>query len=489
MTEALFAAFQSAAREQWLDAVLHSLRGETFEGLIAKTYEGIDIHPLPQAEDLAGIEHHQSLPGQFPFVRGARAGGYRARPWLIASELRISDPRQFNRALRDGLANGQSAIAIDDRLGLHEAADIRSALADIDLARFPLLVEADAPAPEIFGLLCAALDEATLAQLSGCIGYDPLSGLARSGSVPDEIFERLAAHVESVGDRSPRLGSIAMSTAVYHDAGANAAQELALAIASGVAYLRELIGRGYAAESVAPKLHFFLNIGENFFIEIAKFRAIRLLWSQVLRAFGMPNAAQRMIVHSRSGGRNKSRRDAHVNLPRLTTEALSAAFGGVDSIQLAPFDQPIDAPDDFSRRISRNLQLILQDELRLVELIDPAGGAWHIEKLTDQLARAAWSRFQAIEADGGLVTSLRSGAIQAEISAVAALRRRDMAAGDAVLVGVNRYAESDAALHSTPPRQTDALDESAAYSASDQRLTPLRLAEPFEAPLSAPGSG
>jgi len=165
MAEALFAEFQSAALEQWLDAALNSLSGETLDSLIKKTYEGIEIHPLPHADDLAGIEHYHSLPGQFPYVRGMRAGGYRARPWLIASELGISDPREFNRALKDGLATGQSAITIDDRLRLHEATDIRSALADIDLARFPLLVESDARAPEIYRLLLAALDDETLIPL------------------------------------------------------------------------------------------------------------------------------------------------------------------------------------------------------------------------------------------------------------------------------------------------------------------------------------
>lgn len=475
MAEALFAEFQSAAREQWLNATLNSLSGETFDSLIKKTYEGIEIHPLPHADDLAGIAHHLSLPGQFPFARGATAAGYRASPWLIASELNISDPREFNHALKDGLANGQSAITIDDRLRLHEAADIRLAFAEIDLARCPLLVHADARAPQIYAWLGEALDGETLAQLRGCVGYDPLGNLARSGSMPEDAFERLAAHLRQVNDRSPQLGSIAISTAVYHDGGANAVQELALAIATGVAYLRELNRRGLPLEQVAPKLSFFLNIGENFFMEIAKFRAIRLLWAQVLRAFGLPNAARHMTVHARSGARNKSRLDAHVNLLRLTTEALSAAIGGVDSIALAPFDESLNISDDASR-LSRNLQLILQEELLLVELIDPAGGAPHVEKLTDQLARAAWLRFQSIEAEGGLLKSLRAGTVQAEIQAVAQARRRDLASGHAVLVGVNRYTDSDPA-----PTAPGADGRPAAESASEPTLKAIRLAEPFEA--------
>ena len=486
MAEELFAEFESATRAQWLEALENSLRGESFDSLLAKTYEGIEIHPLPQADDLAIIQHHNSLPGQFPYVRGTNAAGYRARPWLIAAELSVRDPREFNQALREALANGQTAITIDDRLNLNSAEDMRAALADIDLKRLPLLIQSETRSPDIYALLGETLDDESLAQLSGCVGYDPLSGLARSGSMPGDAFARLAARVRHVQDDSPQLGSIAVSSAVYHDAGANAVQELALALATGAAYLRALSEHGHSLDEVASKLHFFLNIGENFFIEIAKFRAMRLLWAQVLRAFDTENAIKRLQIHARSGRRNKSRLDAHVNLLRLTTEALSAAIGGVDCIQLAPFDQVLGESDDFSRRLSRNLQLILGEELRLVELIDPAGGAWHVEKLTDQLARAAWSQFQDIEATGGLVASLRSGAVQAEIEEVAARRRRDMASGDAVLIGVNRYVDPDAAL---TPAPSNADGPAAAESASLQPLTAIRLAEPFEARLAETGSG
>ncbi|MCY3917258.1 MAG: methylmalonyl-CoA mutase family protein [Chloroflexi bacterium] len=478
MAEALFAEFPSAARDQWLDAVLQSLRGQAFDSLLTQTYEDIEIHPLSHADDLAECQHHHSLPGQFPYLRGTTAAGYHARPWLIAAELDIREPREFNQALREALAQGQTAITMNSGLKLNDAADMRASLADIELERFPFLIQSETRAPEIHAWMRAAFAEDALKSMRGCVGYDPLSALARSGTMPDAAFSRLSAHARQVQNVSPQLGSIAVSTAVYHDAGANAVQELALAIAAGLAYLRPLNERGFTIESITAKVHFFLNIGENFFLEIAKFRAFRLLWAQVLRALGLADAKQRLHVHARSGSRNKSRLDAQVNLLRLTTEALSAAMGGVDSIELAPCDQSRGKSDAFSRRLSRNLQLILQEELRLVELIDPAGGAWHVEKLTDQLARAAWSRFQAIEVAGGLVASLRSGAIQAEIEAVAARRRRDLASGDAVLVGVNRYLNSDAGLTSVP---IDADAQPAAESASLRPLQAIRLAGPFEA--------
>ncbi|MDE2638744.1 MAG: methylmalonyl-CoA mutase family protein [Chloroflexota bacterium] len=488
MSEALFADFVPSTYKDWIEAARPSLRGSAIESLSKRSYEGIEIDPLPQAAALAGVKHQHSLPGQFPFVRGTRAAGYRARPWLIAAELDISDPRAFNAALRDGLENGLTAITIPGQLSLTDTADIRLALADIDLERHPLIIHSGARAPEIFNLLGAALGDDALSQLRGCIGYDPLSQLATAGAMPAEAFDRLKAHAQTVAQRSPQLGSVAISTAAYHDAGANAVQELALAIATGVACLRALNDRELPVESVASKLHFFLNIGENFFMEIAKFRAVKLLWAIVLRALGAESEAQNMKIHARSGRRNKSRLDAHVNLLRLATEALSAAIGGVDSISLSPYDQLLGDSTAFSRRLSRNLQLILQEELRLIELIDPAGGAWHVEKLTDQLARAAWSHFQQIEADGGLVEALRSGSIQADIKAVAARRQQDMACGDAILVGVNRFVDPAPAPAIQPSRET-ANAHSAADAAGAQPLPPIRLAEPFEAQLTQAGIG
>jgi methylmalonyl-CoA mutase len=483
MTAALFADFAPSTYEEWLVSVRASLRGGAIESLVKRSYEGIEIDPLPHANNLAGFKHHHSLPGQFPFVRGTKAAVYRARPWLIAAELDISDPRDFNAALRDALANGQMAITIPDQLTLSDTVDLKLALADIDLARHPLIVQSHARAPEIYNLLGEALGDDTLSQLRGCCACDPLSFLATSGRINVAAFDRLTAHTQTVAERSPLLGSIGINTAPYHDAGADAVQELALATATGVAYLRELTQQGFAVREVARKIHLFFNIGENFFIEIAKFRAAKLLWAIVLRTLGAESETQNMKIHARSGRRNKSRLDAHVNLLRLTTEALSAAIGGVDSISLSAYDEPLGASAAFSRRLSRNLQLILQQELRLVELIDPAGGAWHVEKLTDQLARAAWSRFQQIEAAGGLVASLQSGMIQAEIKARAARRQQDIASEDAILVGVNRFGDQ-AKTPKTQPRPANVEPIAVTDIAGVEPMKPIRLAEPFESHLT-----
>lgn len=480
VAESLFAEFEAAALEDWIEAARASLPGRRLESLVSPTYEGIDIQPLMSADGV-GAAHGDALPGQYPYRRGATAAGYRARPWLIAQDIDIADPGEFNKALLDALANGQTAVTLGDTLQLKDAGDLRSALAVIDLRRYPILVGSDARAPEIYQLLRAALSADNLAQLTGCVAYDPLADLAQTGVMPADAFARLTAHVQSVAEHSPLLNSIGVSAAVYHNAGANAVQELALTLATAVAYLRSLSERGHDLDSVAEKLYVELGIGENFFMVVAKFRAVRLLWAQMLRAFDIDAAGQRIRLHARSGTRNKMRRDRQVNLLRLTTEALAAAIGGVDSLTLAPLDQALGESDAFTRRLSRNVQLILQEEAQLTQVIDPAGGAAHVERLTDELARRSWAQFQAIEAAGGMLAALESGAIQAEIAAIAEKRQGDVATDETVLVGFNAYIFPDEVL----PAQKEAPTVTSAH-ASDrvvqiQPLTPIDLAESAKA--------
>ena len=472
MADALFAQFEAATHDDWLQAARESLRGRRLDSLTSYSYEGIDIAPLLDAEDLADAALHDGLPSQFPFRRGTHAAGYRGRPWLIANEIDICEPAAYNQAMREALAGGQTAVVIGDAPRLESAADLMRALDQIDLRRYPLIVSSDSRAPRLYQWLRSSLSEAELAQLKGVAAYDPLSQLARRGWLDADAYDRLAGHIESVAELSPGLGSLAASTTVYHDAGAHAVQELAYALASGVDMLRELAGRGLDAHLAARKLHFRLGIGEDFCMEIAKFRAIKQLWAQAARAIGIDDEGQRVALHARSGGRSLSRRQAHVNLPRLTIAALAAVIGGVDCLSVAAFDAPLGQSSAFSRRLSRGLQLILSEELRLPELVDPAGGAWHIERLSDELSRQAWREFQAIEAAGGMLSALNAGMIQRQIAAVAERRRGDVAAGDAILVGVNRYVDGDEQLPDTPASKTKAPADAAIVA---EPLPPLRL--------------
>lgn len=486
MTEALFAEFDAATNDDWLKAARESLRGRPLESLVARTYEGIDIQPLIGADVLGDGADLDSLPGQYPYRRGTTAAGYRARPWLIAQDIDIAGPDDYNAALRDALANGQTAIVLGDTLALNSADDLRRALAGIDLRHCPLFIRSDGRARRIYRMLQTALRKDEFMHLRGCIGYDPLANLARTGVMPKDAFDRMSAHVAIVAEYAPQLGSITVGTSVYHDAGANAVQELAIALATAAEYLRALGERGLDPDFLARKLQVQLGIGENFFMEVAKFRAVKLLWAQIARAIGIGGEGRKLRLHACSGGRNKTRRDRHVNLLRLTTEALAAAIGGVDSLTIPPFDASLGGADGFSRRLSRNLQLILQEEAQLTEVIDPAGGAWHVELLTDELARRAWKQFQAIEAAGGLLAALQAGRIQSEIEAMAERRRRDAASGEAILVGVNSYVNPDEATPEIRPgSKPDAPDEAGEPTMSATPLMPLRLEEACELPIAS----
>lgn len=366
----LFAEFSPSTYADWLAALRDSLPGADLESLVTRTAEGINIQPLPHPEAF--------LP--FDLSMGARQSSSQGG-WQIAQEINIDEPRAFNRALLNALANGQTAIALDAGPRWQNSADLDMALAGVDLALYPLYA-ADAA---VFDWLRATRSAQVMANLRGCIGS------------PNADYAALAERFSVIEAVSPALGCVGISTAEQHENGADAVQELAFVLAAGADILRGLARRGLAVDTVASRLHVTLCIGEDFFIQIAKFRAVKSLWAQMTRAFGASEAAQRIHLHARSGARNKSQEAAHNNLLRLTCAALAAALAGVDSMTLAAFDAP--AENEFSRRLSRNIQLILQHEVQLTRTIDPAGGSWHVEWLTDELGRCAWAAFQRIESE------------------------------------------------------------------------------------------
>ncbi len=373
MSRDFFAEFPPSSYQDWLEALRESLAGDAPQSLSTRSAEGIDIPPLPRPFDVP-----QSRPGQFPYLRGTSAEKV-PKPWLIAQEIEVETPRAFNQALLDALDQGQTAVLLGDRPRLRTPEDLDLALAGVDLARYPVFARDRG----IFPLLQAARGADEVRNLRGCIGG------------ASEDYAALAERLRMMDEAAPELGCIGISTLDLHAGGANAVQELAHVLAVGADVLRGLLKRGLPVDIAASKMQVTLCIGEDFFLEVAKIRAVKSLWAQMTRAFGAGDNARKIRLHARSGTRNKRREDAHKNLLRLTCEALAAAIGGVESLTLATFDAP-DA-EEFSRRLSRNLQLILQQEVQLTQLIDPAGGSWHVERLTDEVGRRAWAAFQRIE--------------------------------------------------------------------------------------------
>ena len=456
-----FAEFPVAGAAEWRAAAEATLGGKPFDKLITPTYEGIALQPIYRREDAAGLAFADTLPGQPPYVRGRAAAGHTRHGWAIAQEHSDADPAAFNRGLIAALEAGQTAATIrldaatragqdaagdGDGLALTTAADVAAALRGVYLQGLPLLVDCGPSALPLLALLAAALPAAAaqgrgdLADLSGAIAADPLGALAETGALPlplDAAYDAMAAVARWAAGAAPRLSTVAVRVGPYHEAGAGAVQELAIALATGVAYWRAMTARGLDADTAAGAMAFDFAIGGQFFMEAAKLRAFRLLWAQVTDAFGATGAPP---LHAHTALRNKSALDPHVNMLRATTEALAAAVGGADSLCVVPFDAPARAPDDFSRRIARNVQIILQDEAHLKRLIDPAGGSYAVERLTAELARAAWALFQDIERRGGLAATLADGWLQAAVAAVAERRAAALAKRRDVMIGVNQFA-------------------------------------------------
>lgn len=465
--ERLFSDFTYSTYEQWRSAVEKTLKGAPFEKrLITKTYEGIDLQPMYRQDDIAHLTYTYTLPGAVPFVRGTSAAGYVGKPWEIAQEIAASTPAAFNQALHYDMERGQTAVNLvldqaaragldpdqaqvgqvgKDGVSIANGDDLAQALNGVDLAQVPVFIYAGATGMPIAALLAAVLQRQgqSLANLRGAITTDPLGVLAEQGTLPvglEQAYDELAQLTQWAIAQAPHLQTIGIQGSPYHNSGGSAVQELAFVLATAVTYLREMQERGIEVDEAAPRMRFTFSIGANFFMETARLRAARLLWSQIVSAFGGSEEAQKMTIHARTGTWNKTVLDPYVNMLRTTLESFAGAVGGCDSMHIAPFDEVIRESDEFSRRIARNTHIILQKECNLAQLIDPAGGSWYIESLTDQVASKAWALFQEVEKQGGIAAALQAGFPQSEVAKTAAERAKGLATRKDVLVGTNMYA-------------------------------------------------
>lgn len=450
----LRADFPAQSFEAWKDAALALLKGASFEKRLRTPLpEGITLEPIYRAADVAALKH-RALPGQAPFVRGPRAAGYAQTRWRISQEPEAETPEALAVVAGEALARGQDELNLSlERLSTLKALD--AALAGIELGQTSVFLRAGALALPATAALLALAERRGVASsaLRGCIGADPLGALVRRGSLPyslEQAFRDLALATRHVSEHAPGLQTLAIDGLPYRDAGGSAVQELGYLLANAVEVLRALRMAGLSVEEIAPRLRFCLGLGSNFFVEIAKLRATRLLWSRVLEAYGVPADKRTVHLHARTARWNATVLDPHVNLLRGTTEAFSAIVGNVDSLCVAPFDEALGASSDFSRRVARNTQLVLAEECELTRVADPAGGSWYVEWLTEQLAREAWRLFQGVEALGGLAQALRAGEPQRAIAKIAAAQREALAERRSLLIGTNVYPLTQERAVATP---------------------------------------
>nr|WSX49313.1 methylmalonyl-CoA mutase subunit beta [Streptomyces sp. NBC_00974] len=439
----LAAEFPDATHEQWQRLVEGVLRksgkevsGEAAEdALSTKLEDGLTTRPLYTAPETVP---DTGFPGFAPFVRGGRAEGNAASGWDVRQLIAGTDPVRVNDAALADLENGTTSLwlAVGDA-GL-PADGLARALDGVYLDLAPVCLDPGAQYAEAARALLALYTERGVSpdDARACLGADPLGHEARTGEALD--LAGAAALARETAAAWPHVRALTVDALPYHEAGGSAAEELGLSLATGVAYLRALTEAGLDAEAAFGQLEFRYSATADQFLTIAKLRAARRLWSRIAEACGAPRAgAQRQ--HAVTSPVMMTRRDPWVNMLRTTVACMAAGVGGADSVTVLPFDQELGLPDAFARRVSRNTSTILLEESHLARVIDPAGGSYYVERLTDELAHAAWEFFQTVEKAGGQAATLRSGLVAERLAATWAERSKKLATRREPITGVSEY--------------------------------------------------
>jgi methylmalonyl-CoA mutase len=465
-TQSLLSEFPATSPEEWRDAAEKLLKGKPFDKVMTRqTPEGIRLEPIFRKEILDGLPATNTMPGFDGYLRGTSAAGYLGKPWEIAQELPYGTPSEFNDAARADLMRGQNSLNVLLDIATLKGLDPDSAqvgevgacglslacLKDIETAFKEIMPEAvsfhirsGSSGLSVGALFFAWLKKqgAELKKVKGSLGMDPIAVKAASGQLPaklEELLSEQAIAANYCSKQAPGIRAVGVSGLPYHQAGASSVEELAICLATGATYLNEMIERGMSVDDAAQQIRFSFCIGPNFFMEISKLRAARVLWAQVVKAFGGNAESQKIVMHARTGLYNKTQKDPYVNMLRTTTEALSGAIGGVDSMCVGNFDEVTRVPDTFSRRISRNTQIILQEECELTAVVDPAGGSWAVEWLTNEVCEKTWDLFKTIEAEGGVIEAIKSGYIAKMIESTAKQNEALLGSRRTSLVGTNVY--------------------------------------------------
>jgi methylmalonyl-CoA mutase len=453
--------------ESWAKAAQKELKDRPLTGLTWAAPEGFDVKPLYTAADLEGFEAANSLPGQMPYMRGVRSTMYAGRPWTIRQYAGFSTAEESNAFYRKNLEAGQMGLSVAFDLATHRgydsdhprvAGDVGKAGVAIDSVEdmkilfggIPLdkmsvsMTMNGAVIPIMANFIVAGEEQGTPPEkLSGTIQNDILKEfMVRNTYIypPAPSMRIVADIIEYTAKKMPKFNSISISGYHMHEAGATATQELAFTLADGVEYVRAALAKGLAVDEFAPRLSFFFGIGMNFFMEVAKLRAARLLWSGIMAKFGAKNAESLMLrTHCQTSGVSLTEQDPYNNVVRTTIEALASVLGGTQSLHTNSFDEAIALPTEFSARIARNTQLILQNESQVTKVVDPLGGSYYVEALTHSLADAARGIIDKVEEMGGMTKAVEAGIPKLRIEEAAARRQARVDRGEDVIVGVNKF--------------------------------------------------
>ena len=439
LKEKLFSEFAPVSTEEWMAKITADLKGVPFEKkLVWKTGEGFNVNPFYRAEDIEGLKTTESLPGEFPYVRGTK----KDNDWKVRQNIEVTCFKGANEKALDILNKGVTSLGFIIKGSDVNAENIATLLDGI----CPECVElnfntCNCKAEMLIGILADYFKGkgADLEKCKGSVNYDPFKKPLVKGKENEDWVEAAAA-VLKAGAALPGYKVLAVNAFYFNNAGAYISQELGYALAWGNELLAKLTEVGLDATEVAKKIKFNFGISSNYFMEIAKFRAARWLWAEIVAAYNPTcQCACKMPVHAQTSEWNMTVYDAHVNLLRSQTEAMSAALAGVDSITVRPFDKTYQTPDDFSERIARNQQLLLKEECHLDKVVDPSAGSYYVEVLTNSLADVAWKLFLEVEDKGGFGAEVASGEIQKAVNASNEARKKAVATRREILLGTNQF--------------------------------------------------
>ncbi|HEY2035060.1 MAG TPA: methylmalonyl-CoA mutase [Rhizomicrobium sp.] len=457
--------------EAWAKAAQKELKDRPLSELTWHTAEGFDVKPLYTAADLEGIAEVNSLPGQMPYMRGVRSTMYAGRPWTIRQYAGFSTAEESNAFYRKNLAAGQMGLSVAFDLATHRGYDSDHPRVSGDVGKAGVAIDSvedmkilfdgipldkmsvsmtmnGAVIPILANFIVAGEEQGVPTEkLSGTIQNDILKEfMVRNTYIypPTPSMRIVADIIEYTAKKMPKFNSISISGYHMHEAGATAVQELAYTLADGMDYVRAALAKGLAVDAFAPRLSFFFGIGMNFFMEVAKLRAARLLWSQIMDKFGAKNPESLMLrTHCQTSGVSLTEQDPYNNVVRTTIEALASVLGGTQSLHTNSLDEAIALPTEFSARIARNTQLILQNEAQITHVVDPLGGSYYVEALTHALATHARAIIDDVEAMGGMTKAVEAGIPKLRIEEAAARRQARVDRGEDVIVGVNKFQLKD----------------------------------------------
>lgn len=433
----LFDMFPECSYEEWRAKVEADLKGADFnKKLVWRTNEGFNVEPVYRAENIADFKTVDTLPGEYPYVRGTRTDN----DWLIRQEVLAETPAEANAVAKEIITKGVTSLGFN--VTLESEADVKTLLDGIDIKKYELNFKCcPRKAISLAKVLVDYLrNNGLLNDFHGSIDFNPMRRALKHGTEFPGDIKAMTLELLDVVKIVPELRVLAVDSYMFCDAGAYIFQELGYALAWGAEWLTMLTDAGVKADEVARRIKFNMGVSSNYFMEIAKFRAARMVWAQIVEQYKPESKlSSKMLCHAVTSRFNQTIYDAHVNLLRSQTETMSAALAGVDSITTTPFDVPYKTPDAFSERIARNQQFLLKEESHLDKVVDPAGGSYYVETLTVSLAKEAWKLFLDVEEKGGFLACINDNSIQKAINATAEKRHVDVARRKEILLGTNQY--------------------------------------------------